>query len=69
MDAKALQDDLQSFGFTPSLAKPEIGKEVGRRRARSYDERVRVRATHRRGNKALERRSGIRENERQPVMA
>ena len=30
-----LQDDLQSLGFTPSLAKPEIGKEVGRRRARS----------------------------------
>ena len=33
MDAKALQDDLQSLGFTPSLAKPEMGKEVGRRRA------------------------------------
>ena len=32
---KALQDDLQSLGFTPSLVKPEIGKEVGRRRARS----------------------------------
>ena len=30
MDAKALQDDLPSLGFTPSLAKPEIGKEVGR---------------------------------------
>ena len=28
--AKALQDDLQSLGFTPSLAKPEIGNEVGR---------------------------------------
>ena len=26
MDAKALQDDLQSLGFTPSLAIPEIGK-------------------------------------------
>ena len=26
MDAKALQDDLQSLGFTPSLAKPEMGK-------------------------------------------
>ena len=34
-DAKALQDDLQSLGFTPSLANPEIGKEVGRRRAHS----------------------------------
>ena len=32
---KALQGDLQSLGFTPSLAKPEIGKEVGRRRART----------------------------------
>ena len=35
VDAKALQDNLQSLGFTPSLAKPEIGKEVGRHRARS----------------------------------
>ena len=34
VDAKALQDNLQSLGFTPSLAKPETGKEVGRRRAR-----------------------------------
>ena len=33
MDAKALQVDLQGFGFTPSLAKPEMGKEVGRRKA------------------------------------
>ena len=35
VDVKALQEDMQSLGFTPSLAKPEIGKEVGRRRARS----------------------------------
>ena len=35
VDAKALQDDLRSLGFTPSLAKSEMGKEVGRRRARS----------------------------------
>ena len=35
VDAKALQDDLQSLGFTPSLAKPEMGKKVGRRNARS----------------------------------
>ena len=40
MDAKVLQDDLQNVGFTPCQAKPEIGKEVGRRRARSLDERV-----------------------------
>ena len=32
---KTLQDDLQSLGFTPSLGKPVIGKEVGRRRGRS----------------------------------
>ena len=70
MDAKALQDDLQSLGFTPSLAKPEIGKEVGRRRARSEDKRVkRVRVTRRGGKKASERRRGIWEDERQPVMA
>ena len=31
---RALQEDLQSPGFTPSLAKPEIEKEVGRRSAR-----------------------------------
>ena len=36
MDAKALQDDLQSLCFTPSLAKPEVGKEVGRQRAHSF---------------------------------
>ena len=35
VDAKALLDDLQSLGFTPSLANPEMGKEVGRRRAHS----------------------------------
>ena len=35
VDAKPLQDDLQSLGFTPRLAKPKIGKEVERRRARS----------------------------------
>ena len=35
VDAKAFQNDLQSLGFTPSLAKPEMGKEVGKRRARS----------------------------------
>ena len=34
-DTKALQGDLQSLGFTSSLAKPEIEKEVGRQRAHS----------------------------------
>ena len=32
---KSLQEDLQSLGFTPSLAEPEMAKEVGRRRSRS----------------------------------
>ena len=35
VDAKTLQEDVQSLDFTSSLAKPEMGKEVGRRRARS----------------------------------
>ena len=35
VDTKALQNDLQSLGFTPGLTKPDIEKEVGRRRARS----------------------------------
>ena len=39
-DAKALQDDQQNPGPTPSLAKPETGKEVGRRKARPQDKRV-----------------------------
>ena len=29
MDTKAVQELLRSLGFTPSLAKPEMGKEVG----------------------------------------
>ena len=28
MDAKALQEDLESLGFTPSPAKPEMGKRM-----------------------------------------
>ena len=35
VDAKTLQENLQSLDCTPSSAKPEIGKEVARRRARS----------------------------------
>ena len=35
LNAKALQENLWSLGFTPSLTTPEIGKEVGRRKARS----------------------------------
>ena len=35
VNTKAPQDDLQSFGFTPSQPEPEMEKEVGRRRARS----------------------------------
>ena len=84
MDAKALQDDLQSRGFTPSLAKPEMGKEVERRKARSHDQRIKcirvsennsnifhriLTMTLRGGREASERRRGIEEDKRQPVMA
>ena len=70
MDAKVLQNDLQSLGFTPSLAKPETGKEAGRRRACSEDERVKwVRVTRSGGKETSERRRGIGEDERQPMMA
>ena len=70
MDARALQDDLQSLGFTSSLAKPEIGKEIGRRRARSQVKRVKcLRVTRRGGKETLERRRGIGEDERQLVVA
>ena len=27
---KTLHEDLESLGFTPSLAKPKMGKEIGR---------------------------------------
>ena len=61
VDARALQENLQSLSFTPSLAKPEMEKEFGRRRARSQDEKgKRVRVTRRGGKEALERRSGMR---------
>ena len=40
MDATAFLEYLESLGFTPSAGKPEIGKEVGRQWARSYDDRV-----------------------------
>ena len=33
MDAKALQENLQSFGFTPSLVKLEMEMEIGRQKA------------------------------------
>ena len=58
--AKALQEDLQSLGFTLSLAKPEMEKEVERRRARSYDDRAkRVRVTRKRFRDASDRKSEI----------
>ena len=45
-------------------------KEVGRRRARSEDKRVKlVRVTRRGGREASETRRGLGEDERQPVMA
>ena len=35
VDARALHEDQRSLGFATSLDKPEMGKEVGRRSARS----------------------------------
>ena len=70
VDARALQDDLQDLGFTPSLAKPEMGKEVGRRRARLCYKRVKwVKVTRSGGKEASERSKGIGEDKRQPEMA
>ena len=70
MDVKALQDDLQSLGFTPCLANPEMGKKVGRRSGHSQNDKEKlVSVTHRRGRKSLKRRNGTGEDERQPVMA
>ena len=39
MDAKALQEDLENISFALSLAKPEIGKEVGRQSRRKAKEK------------------------------
>ena len=62
---KALQEDLQCLGFTLSLVKPEMGKEVGRR-ARSYDDRAKwVRVTRKGVREASKKRSGIGEDEKQ----
>ena len=38
MDAKALQEDLKSLGFTPGLAKHIMEKEIKRQKARSIDD-------------------------------
>ena len=65
MDANALQENLHSLGFTPSLAKLEKGKKVEKQQARSYDDRTKIlRMTRRRGKNASERRRGIGKNER-----
>ena len=53
MDAKALEEDLQSLGFTPSLAKPETGKEVGRQSARLQDDIAKSVRVTRRGGRHL----------------
>ena len=70
MDARAPQDDPQSPGLTPSLAKPDTGKEAGRRKARPQEKRVkRVRATRRGGREAPASSKGTKEDERQPATA
>ena len=40
VDAKDLQEDQKSLGFTSSLAKPKMEKEIGRQRARSEDDKA-----------------------------
>ena len=65
MDAKAFQEDLQGLGITPNLAQPQMGKEVGRRRARSKNERVKCRE----GRGTTEKKSGIGVDERQLEMS
>ena len=35
VDTKALQQNLESLGFTTTLAIPEMGQEIGRQRTRS----------------------------------
>ena len=70
MEAKAIQKDLESYDFSPSLAKSEIRKEVGRRRARSKDERMKcVSVTRKGGREASEKISGLGEVKRQLEIA
>ena len=58
VEAKALQVNLQSLGFIPSLAEPEM------------DDREKwVWLTRKRGKNVSERKSELGENKRQPVMA
>ena len=55
--AKALQEDLLSVCFTPSLAKSEMEKKVERRRACSQDDRAKkVRLTRRESRDASKSR-------------
>ena len=64
-ERKSSPGGLKKSWCTPSLAKPEMGKKISRRRARSYDEREkRVRITCRGGGDASERRSGLKKNEK-----
>ena len=57
MDPKALQNDLQSLGFTPSLAKPD---GTAGQQAKHDDSK---------NGRDASKRSGMGEDERRPVMA
>ena len=62
---KSSPGGFESFGFTLSLAKSEMGKEVGRPTDRLQDDGAKSRRGDR---KASERKNGTGGNERQPVM-
>ena len=59
---------MESLGFNQSLAQPEVGKKIERRRARLYNGKTKpVMVTRRRGRNTSKRR--LIEEERHPVMA
>ena len=53
VDPKVLPEDLESLGFSPSLAKPEVVKEVERQRTRSPTDRAKWVRVTRRGKRNL----------------
>ena len=68
MNAKTLQEDLESLGFNLSLAEPEMGKEVERQGPAYKIQSKMCQSDSQGGEYAPEGRSEIREDERQVVM-
>ena len=70
MVVKFLQEHLKGLGFTSRLANHEIRKGDEKKGTRSQKNMAkRVRVTRRGGKDAPERRNGIGEDDRQPIMA